>query len=278
MEDSQVAIVTGGASGIGRALCGQLVARGTRVVIADFNLPGAEQAAQELGPLATAAALDVTDADAFEQVVAGVFERHGRLDMLFNNAGIGGVGMAEDLSAADWKRIVDVNLYGVIHGVAAAYPRMVQQGFGHIVNTASGAGLAPRPGMTPYSTAKFGVVGLTMSLRAEAATHGIHVSVACPGYVATNIMAAGEYKGIDMKKLTDGLPIGPITADAAAAIILRGADRNKLVIIDRFYVWLDWFLTRLAPRVAVWAAGYRTSAFRGAKIDADAPAQAVAKS
>lgn len=237
------------------------------MVITDLNLPGAEAAAIELGPLAEAARLDVTDAEGFDALIADVFSRHGRLDWLFNNAGVGAGGLVDDLTPKDWKLVMDVNLWGVINGVSAAYPRMIAQGFGHIVNTGSGAGLAPRPGMTPYAAAKSGVVGLTMSLRAEAVAHGVKVSVACPGYVATKIIDSADYKGVDKGKLTANIPIKPMTADDCARVILKGVDRNKPIIVDSFYVWLDWMVYRIAPGFAVWLAGWRAGAFRKARTD-----------
>ncbi|HEX3947790.1 MAG TPA: SDR family NAD(P)-dependent oxidoreductase, partial [Acidimicrobiales bacterium] len=141
--DGQIALVTGGASGIGRALGAALAARDTTVVLADLDGPGARRVAGELGGSAEGAVLDVTDAEAVEALVRSVADRHGRIDLLFNNAGIGAGGPAETLSLADWRRVIDVDLYGVVHGVAAAYPLMVRQGSGHIVNTASLAGLVP---------------------------------------------------------------------------------------------------------------------------------------
>jgi len=169
----RIAIVTGAASGIGQALAGALVARGDTVVVADVDKDGAERIAGDLserGPgAATAAVVDVRDADAVQALVDQTRDRHGRLDLMVNNAGIAVGGDCRELLLAHWDRVIDVNLRGVVHGVQAAYPVMVEQGSGHIVNTASLAGLLPSPGATPYAMAKHGVVGLSLSLRAEAA-------------------------------------------------------------------------------------------------------------
>ena len=125
--------------------------------------------------------VDVTDAVAVQRLVDGTVAREGRLDLLFNNAGIAVFADARDTSLEDWNRLIDVNLRGVVHGVAAAYPLMVRQGSGHIVNTASAAGLLPSPANIAYAATKHAVVGLSLTLRAEAVHHGVGVSVICPG-------------------------------------------------------------------------------------------------
>jgi NAD(P)-dependent dehydrogenase (short-subunit alcohol dehydrogenase family) len=159
---AQVAIVTGGASGIGRALGAALVRRGDQVVLADVEGEAASEVARQLtamGPgAASAAPVDVRDAAAVAALVTDTAGRHGRLDLMFNNAGLGIGGPVEELAVAHWDRVIDVNLRGVVHGVHAAYPVMLRQGHGHIVNTASLAGLLAAPGMAPYATTKWGVV------------------------------------------------------------------------------------------------------------------------
>ncbi|MBC7174389.1 MAG: SDR family NAD(P)-dependent oxidoreductase, partial [Polyangiaceae bacterium] len=139
-----VALITGGASGIGRALCEALAERGAEVVVADRQAEEGEAVAAAIraaGGNAYAATLDVRDADAFRAVAEGVVKSSGRIDLFFNNAGIGVAGEVERYSRRDWDEVVDVNLRGVIHGIDAVYPIMITQGRGHIVNTASMAGL-----------------------------------------------------------------------------------------------------------------------------------------
>ena len=148
----KVAIVTGAASGIGKALAGALARHGATVVLADIDEAGAKAAADALaaGPpgRVSGVAMDVTDADAVAALVQRTAEDHGHLDLLFNNAGIGIIGSVEHLSLAHWNRVIDVNLRGVVHGVVAAYPIMIRQRSGHIVNTASLAGVIPAPSLT----------------------------------------------------------------------------------------------------------------------------------
>jgi NAD(P)-dependent dehydrogenase (short-subunit alcohol dehydrogenase family) len=258
---SRVAIVTGGASGIGRALGAALVRRGDRVVLADVDGAAAAEVAEQLdaaGPGgATAAAVDVREADAVAALVSGTAERHGRLDLLFNNAGVGIGGPAEELTLAHWERTLDVNLRGVVHGVHAAYPLMLRQGHGHIVNTASLAGLAPMPGSAPYATTKWAVVGLSLSLRVEGAARGVRVSVVCPGGVDTPILDKGipadlprvpSAEGVDARAVITRLSGGRLYgADALAADVLRGVDRNRPVIVAPRQARVLWRLMRLSP-------------------------------
>src|SRR5215218_918636 len=148
-----IAIVTGGASGIGRALCEELARRGAVVVVTDVNEAGARSVAESIaseGGRASSKAVDVRDAEAVKRVVEETAAAHGRLDYMFNNAGLAVTGEVRDLSLEHWRKVVDVNLWGVIHGIAAAYPLMVRQRSGHIVNTASLAGLLGIPRSSPY--------------------------------------------------------------------------------------------------------------------------------
>ena len=170
------AIVTGAGSGIGAALCRALVAAGADVVCTDVD---GDAAARTAGPLgARSARLDVTDAAAVQAASTRSCDRAGRLDLMFNNAGITWGGDTELLTLDQWNAIIDVNIRGVVHGVAAAYPLMVRQGHGHIVNTASMAGLAAAGQITSYVMTKHAVVGLSLALRSEAAGRGVGV-LAC---------------------------------------------------------------------------------------------------
>ncbi|HXV92631.1 MAG TPA: SDR family oxidoreductase [Pseudonocardia sp.] len=256
-----MAIVTGGASGIGRALGKALVERGDVVVLADVDGEGAALAAEALAPggggRATGVALDVRDAAAVESVVEETVRRHGRLDLMVNNAGIGMGGDAEELSVDHWDRVIDVNLRGVVHGVQAAYPRMVAQGHGHIVNTASLAGLIPGPRLAPYATTKWAVVGLSLSLRGEGAAKGVRVSVVCPGGVDTPILdkdmpadlpPVPSLDAMDGRAMVTRASGGRLhTADALAADVLRGIDRNRAFIVAPRRARVLWRMTRVSP-------------------------------
>ncbi len=249
----KIAIITGGASGIGRALGAALVERGARVVLADVNGDGAHAAALAIAPsgVASGAAVDVTDAASVERCVNEVASTHGRLDYLFNNAGIGIMGDARHMTLPDWNRLVDVNLRGVIHGISAAYPIMIRQGFGHMVNTASLAGLTPTPGATGYATTKHALVGLSLSLRGEAAAYGVRVSVVCPGFIDTPIKDAIRWLNTDRDTVLNSMPVRLYSPDACARDILRGVARNHPIIVVTRFAKITWLTYRLAPRLAL---------------------------
>lgn len=257
----RVAFVTGGASGIGRAICGALVARGAKVVVADINASGAAAVARALderGPgSSVSVSLDVGDARGFEAAVGAARAEQGRLDLLFNNAGIGVGGPAEELTLAHWERTLDVNLRGVVHGVRAAYPVMIEQGFGHIVNTASLAGLTPFPLGVPYAMTKHAVVGLSVSLRIEARAHGVKVSAVCPGVIDTPILDGEGPPDLPRTRVAGrGREImlhgnrGPAYAPARLAEdVLRGVERNQAIIVAPARARTAWLANRLVPRL-----------------------------
>ncbi len=256
--NGRVAIITGGASGIGRALAEALAREGAEVVLADLRGERALEVAAEIvksGGRARGAALDVCDAAAFAALVAATVAESGRLDYLFNNAGIAITGEARDMTLDDWNRVLAVNLHGVVHGVAAAYPVMIAQKSGHIVNTASLAGLTAHPGLVAYAASKHAVVGLSTSLRAEAADLGVRVSVVCPGLIDTPIITDSRFVNLDREGVLADLPFAALPAAECAQAILRGVRRNRPVIVVTWVAKLTWLLQRLLPsRLTAWIA------------------------
>jgi len=258
--DGATAIVTGGASGIGRALAEELAKRGCEVVLADLQIELAEEVASEInvsGGKAKAVRIDVTDYSAVEHLVQETIERTGRLDYVFNNAGIVISGYVDRLGIKDWNQIVDVNLLGVINGIQAAYPIMMKQGFGHIVNTASMAGFMVGPGNVAYTTTKYAVVGLSKSLRAEAAQMGVRVSVICPGVIRTPILEGGGKYG---KMLIDIPPeqlrrllekFRPMSPNIFAEKVLNLVAKNRAIIIVPSWWKLFWWINRLFPSLGI---------------------------
>ena len=249
----KVAIVTGAASGIGRALSQELARRGASVILADVNPSPVEEAAETItkaGHKAEHFVLDVSDYDAVEKMVAATVARYGRLDYLFNNAGIVVGGEVRDCSIDDFRNVINVNLFGVVNGVAAAYPLMVKQGYGHIINTASLEGLIPFPATVSYVASKYGVVGLSNALRIEGTDLGVKVSVVCPGYIKTPIFQTSKMIKIDREEMLKSLPerFG-ITSEACAQIILRGVQRNKAIIVVTGFAKVLWALQRISPAV-----------------------------
>nr|XP_061807067.1 2-(S)-hydroxypropyl-CoM dehydrogenase 3-like [Nerophis lumbriciformis] len=259
---NQVALVTGGASGIGRALALELAKAGARVLLADLDLAGAEHTAEVIrrdGGQVECYRLDVTDGAAFAALVTEAIERHGQIDLLFNNAGVGVTGEVRDMTSQAWDRVIDVNLRGVIHGIQAVYPQMIRQGHGHILNTACVAGLVPFPMTAAYCATKHAVVGLSAALRAEAGPLGVRVSVICPGTVDTAMFDRIEYLRVNKEAMVGGL--GPVLmpADRCARAILRGMSRNRSIILITGHARLVWWLYRLLPRtfLAVSAAAFQ---------------------
>ena len=187
----RTAFVTGGASGIGLAMARSLSVRGANVMLADIEGGPLEAALSELRKSNThvdGIMLDVADRDAMQAAAARTEERFGKVHILCNNAGIGAGGPMEEVTASDWEWCIDVNLKGVIWGIEAFVPRIKAHGEGgHVVNTASMAGLIPVPGYGPYTATKYAVVGMSEDLAMELAPFGIGVSVLCPGFVKTNI-------------------------------------------------------------------------------------------
>ncbi|MBM9506009.1 SDR family oxidoreductase [Actinacidiphila acididurans] len=198
----QLVLVTGAASGIGRATALAFAEAGARVVAVDRDGEGAartvELARRAGAPEAWPETVDVSDARAMEELAIRTSADRGVPDVVVNNAGIGLAGSFLDTSPADWKEVLDVNLWGVIHGCRLFGRQMVERGQGgHIVNTASAAAFQPSRALPAYSTSKAAVLMLSECLRAELAPHGIGVSAICPGFVATPITASARHTGVD---------------------------------------------------------------------------------
>jgi NAD(P)-dependent dehydrogenase (short-subunit alcohol dehydrogenase family) len=255
----KVAIVTGGASGIGAALAKQMARAGTKVILADRQVDLAESVASAIradGGAATAAELDVRSLESMTRVVQDTVARSHSVDYFFNNAGIGVGGDIDTYEPRDWDEVFDVNLRGVAHGVQAVYPVMIRQGSGHIINTASVAGLLPCPGEGGYSATKHAVVGLSKALRIEARRHGVRVSALCPGVIRTPILTGGKFGRINVEGLSEGKilemweKMRPMDADVFAGKVLRAVARNEAIIVVPAWWKALWYLERLAPTVS----------------------------
>ncbi|MFZ2175554.1 MAG: SDR family oxidoreductase [Rhodococcus sp. (in: high G+C Gram-positive bacteria)] len=227
----KVCIVTGAASGIGYAVADALLQRGARVTMADRDSESLASCLAELEGIhphrVRTATVDVTVENQVMELIEQVDATEGRLDALFNNAGIGGTLPIGEATSEHWRRIIDVNLWSVIYGVTAALPIMRRQGSGHIVNTSSFAGLVPMPYQSLYGATKFAVSGMSEALRYELADEGIHVSVVCPGNVATRIFGTPIIgKRVEVEPPADAIP-----APEAAQIILAGVENREGIIV-----------------------------------------------
>ena len=260
-------MVTGAGSGLGEALARELAGRGTAVLLVDSREDAARAVAEDLsagGADCRAVGLDVRDSSGLEEVLRDFAEARGRLDFMFNNAGIATAGELRDHTAAEVDEVLDVNLRAVAHGTRLASALMADRGGGHIVNTASMAGLAPVPGSAAYAASKHGVVGLSLSARAEGAASGIRVSVVCPGLVRTRIFEAARL--VRLEELPDLVfPMQEPTASARQ--ILRGVSRNKAIIITPGWWRAFWWLARVSPGLAMLVARHAASRVRRLRIE-----------
>jgi NAD(P)-dependent dehydrogenase (short-subunit alcohol dehydrogenase family) len=235
----KVAVVTGGASGIGKGIASQLRVAGMEVVLADVEKGALDAAAAELG--AHGIEVDVSDFASVERLAGEVVERFGAVHVVCNNAGIGPAAPIADLTIDDWRWIVGVNLWGVIHGVTAFLPLLeANQDGGHIVNTASLAGLRVAPGLGSYSVTKFGIVALTetLAVELEAKASRVGVTVLCPGTVRTNIKTSSRNRPANLARggLTDvDLESDPrwhrphwLEPEEVGAIVVRAIEQGDL--------------------------------------------------
>jgi 3-oxoacyl-[acyl-carrier protein] reductase len=215
----RVALVTGGARGIGLAIAQRLAAEGARVAIVDLDEPAAKSAASGVGASAIALAADVTRTADVERAVAAAHRQWGRLDIVVNNAGItGGSKLTWELTDDDWNQVIACDLTSVFLVSRAAVRLMLAQGSGRIINIASIAGKEGNPTLVPYSTAKAGVIGLTKALAKEVANRGIFVNAVAPAVIGTDLVKQMSKETVDY--LVAKIPMGRIgRPDEVAALV-----------------------------------------------------------
>ena len=251
----KVAVVTGAGSGIGRAISLHLAREGAIVHCVDLNKSNADAVAKECGN-GVPHEVDVADSDAVRTLADTIFGKGSSVDILINNAGIAHAGNIVDCEIDDWRRLLDVNVMGVVHGIHAFLPRMLAQKTpGHIVNTASAAGLFANPGMGPYCMSKHAIVGLSQVLAAELYDSPIKVTILCPGIVNTSILQASQFRGYPEGRKEKTMAFyekRAATPDRIASDLIKAMRKGKLFCITRrMEVGLGWYLHRLSPRLAL---------------------------
>ncbi|MFE9092674.1 SDR family oxidoreductase [Streptomyces sp. NPDC007264] len=258
----QLVLVTGAASGIGRATAYAFAEAGARVVAVDRDGHGAARTAERArligAPEAWAETVDVSDEQAMERLAKKVAAAYGVVDVLVNNAGIGLSGSFFDTTTEDWRRVLDVNLWGVLHGCRLFGKQMAERGQGgHIVNTASAAAYQPSKALPAYSTSKAAVLMLSECLRAELAGQGIGVSAICPGFVRTNITSTARFTGVDaeeerrrQRRAARWYGLRGYPPEKVADAILRAVVRDQAVVPVTPEARGMRMMSRFAPRVA----------------------------
>jgi NAD(P)-dependent dehydrogenase (short-subunit alcohol dehydrogenase family)/pimeloyl-ACP methyl ester carboxylesterase len=256
--EDHLVVVTGAGSGIGRATALEFAEHGAEVIATDIDLLAAERTAQlasTLGPRASAYLLDVSDGGAVEKLGTVLKENHGIPDIVINNAGIGVAGPFLDTTVADWERIIDVNLWGVIHGCRVLGGLMVEGGEGGtIVNVASAAAYLPGRTLPAYTATKAAVLALSQCLRGELAEAGIGVVAICPGFVSTNITKTARFVGYDtmeeraaQQRATQLYRRRNFTPEKAARGILRAVQRNTAIAPITVEAKAGLLASRLTP-------------------------------
>jgi NAD(P)-dependent dehydrogenase (short-subunit alcohol dehydrogenase family) len=247
------AVVTGGAGGLGRALCLALAERRASILIADLDLAGAEETARLVaarGGTGHATTCDVSKREQVEALVALADEKLGGTDLVINNAGVAVGGPIGDIPLENWEWITAINYWGVVYGCHFFLPRLKAQGSGHILNVASSAGLLSAPQMGPYNMTKAAVVALSETLASELHGTGVGVTALCPTFFQTNIASSSRLSSTEPglqdvvnKRMSDS----KIQADGVARAALEGCDRNLLYVVPMGDGRWGWRMKRLAP-------------------------------
>ena len=244
-------VITGAGSGLGRALALEFAKLGWRILIADINRDRAHETAflvNKAGGKGLAVRCDVTKWEQVKKLADRAVLAWGGVDIIVNNAGVPVVGVMEDVPIKDWRWEIDINLMGPVHGCKAFIPVLKKQGYGHIVNVASGAGFVSLAEMGPYSATKAAVISLSETIRMELANKNIGVTVVCPTFFKTNLLDQARYTDDKQLKRAEGffrLSLG--SAEGVSRHIIRSIRKNRLYVITQPDAKLYWFMKRHMP-------------------------------
>lgn len=244
------AVVTGAGSGLGRAIATELGGRGARLLIADIDEAGGRQTVEALrssGVTAHFRRCDVRSADDVEALAVEAEALFGGADLIVNNAGVAVSGRVGEVPLDDWRFIVEVNLYGVVHGCHAFVPRFVAQGRGHVLNVASAAGLLSMPEMGPYNVTKAGVVALSETLHAELAPSNVGVTVLCPTFFKTNLMSTARGPTHHVDAAGKMMQRARTDASEVARAALDALDARRLYAVPMVDGRALWSVKRATP-------------------------------
>lgn len=252
LKDRRI-VITGGGSGLGRAIALRFAREGWRVAIADINEQGAAETlrlVEEAGGSGFTQPCNVREAGDFEKLAQRLREEWGGVDVVANNAGIASAGSVVESRYSDWDTTLDINLMGVVRGCRELVPMLLEQGAGHVVNTASFAAIATPPSMAAYNVSKAAVVALSESLRAEVIDEGVDVSVACPSFFKTNLAESMISPDPAMKRVTEMIMERmPVTAEDVADDIYNAVMKRRFMILSHKDSKLQWRMKRMAPEL-----------------------------
>jgi len=250
-DTTPVALITGAGSGLGAAMANRFAQAGWRVIVTDQHVDRARTVAAGLAGSGHAARpLDVTESPQWEALETFVDDEYGRIDLLVNNAGVATGGMLGETPLADWEWVLEINLMGVVRGCHHFVARFRQQGFGHIVNVASWAGLAAAPGIASYGTAKAAVVSMSEMLRAELQPYGVEVSVLCPAFVKTAL--TDSMRAPDdtyAKRVQRWMENSSVSAEDVAEIVLKTTQKPKFLLLTHSETRWQYRLKRWFPSI-----------------------------
>jgi NAD(P)-dependent dehydrogenase (short-subunit alcohol dehydrogenase family) len=250
----KVVVVTGAASGIGRATANAFAQEHAKLVLCDVNEAGLREVEREVAPLVDHIEwriVDVASRTAVKELADDVHSRFAAVDVLVNNAGVGQSGGLLDMSLDDWEWVLSINLWGVIHGCHYFVPKMVERGEGgQVVNVSSVFGFFAPPGTLGYCTSKFGVFGFSESLRGELEPHHIGVSTICPGMINTNIIKTGRFNGATgamQDKTVRQFEQRGHSPNVVARAILSAVKKNRAVVPAAPEAWAFYYAKRFLP-------------------------------
>ena len=258
IENGTKVFITGAASGIGRATALAMARRGAHLFLTDINEKGLMETCNLISSSGTAVcrqqAFDITRLDAVQVFANELHHDFGPMDIVINNAGIALFGLVEEMTHDHWQKVINTNLWGVIHGIESFLPKMIYAKKGHLVNISSTAGLAGLPWHAAYSSAKWGLVGLSEVLRYDLMQHNIGVTVICPGAVDTPLKNSTPILGVDReskkaKMLIQRFEKHAVTPEYVADLIINAIEKNKFLVITSFDIKALYFVKRYCPPI-----------------------------